>query len=106
MGGPVSSRDIVVYLVLSAGLLAMPIGAFGLLDALAGNRRGSRRVTLLIAVYAAGLLLCASSLLRHARWYLGAPVVLMLLPVEPARRRHGVLRPQTPARRELDPTRH
>jgi hypothetical protein len=102
----VSTRDIVVYLVLSAGLLAMPIGAFGLLDALGGNRRGSHRVTWLIATYAAGILLCASALLLHGRWYLGAPLVLMLLPVETALRRHGVLRTATAAGRDLDTTRH
>ncbi|MBO0867799.1 MAG: hypothetical protein J2P15_04465 [Micromonosporaceae bacterium] len=101
-----STRDIVVYLVLSAGLLAMPTGAFGLLDALGGNRRGSRRVTWLIATYAAGVLLCASALVLDRRWYLGAPLVLMLIPVETALRRHGVLRTPTAASEELDTTRH
>jgi hypothetical protein len=88
----VSTREIAAYLVLSAGLLAMPTGAFGLLDALGGARRAGRRVLALIGVYAIGVLLCAFSLVLAGRWYLGAPLVLMLIPAETALRRHGGLR--------------
>ncbi len=88
-----SSREIVAYLVLSAGLLAMPIGAFGLLDAMRGEvRRVSRRTVALIGVYATGVVLCAFALALAGRWYLGAPLVLMLIPAETALRRQGGLR--------------
>ncbi|MEN3308073.1 MAG: hypothetical protein V7603_4275 [Micromonosporaceae bacterium] len=87
-----STREIVVYLVLSAGLLAMPVGAFGLLDALGADRPGTRRTLALIGVYAVGVLLCAFSLVLAGRWYLGAVLVLMLIPAETALRRHGGLR--------------
>jgi hypothetical protein len=88
----VSNQDIVVYLILSAGLLAMPIGAFGLLNALGGNtRRGNRRVTALIGLYGVGVLLSAFAVALAGHWYLGAPLILMLIPAEPALRKHGAL---------------
>ncbi len=87
-----STREIVAYLILSAGLLAMPIGAFGLLDALGGKRPGSRRTLALIGVYAVGVLLCAFALVVAKHWYLGAPLVLMLIPAETGVRKVGGVR--------------
>jgi hypothetical protein len=89
----VSSREIVAYLILSAGLLAMPIGAFGLLDALGAERPARvRRTVVLIGLYAVGVLLCSFSLVLAGRWYLGAVLALMLAPAETALRRAGALR--------------
>jgi hypothetical protein len=88
----VSTREIVAYLILSAGLLAMPIGAFGLLDALGADRPRGRRTVALIGLYAVGVLLCAFALVVAGRWYLGAVLVLMLIPAETALRRAGALR--------------
>jgi len=89
----VSTRETVAYLILSAGLLAMPIGAFGLLDALSSTaQRVGRRTIALIGVYSVGVVLCAFSLSVAGRWYLGAPLVLMLIPAETALRKRGALR--------------
>ncbi|HKT01415.1 MAG TPA: hypothetical protein VJT31_17980 [Rugosimonospora sp.] len=87
-----STRETVAYLILSAGLLAMPVGAFGLLDALGETRPRVRRTLALIGVYALGVLLCAFALVVAGRWYLGAPLVLMLIPAETAVRKLGGLR--------------
>lgn len=87
-----STRETVAYLILGAGLLAMPLGAFGLLDALRAETSGDRRRLALIGLYAVGVLLCAFSLVLDAHWYLGAPVVLMLIPADSAVRRNGGLR--------------
>jgi hypothetical protein len=82
----------VVYLILGAGLLAMPIGAFGLLDALGGQTtRGSRRITALIGAYGLGVFLSALAVSLSGHWYLGVPLVAMLIPAEPALRKHGAL---------------
>jgi hypothetical protein len=87
----VSTREVVVYLILSAGLLAMPLGAFGLLAALTADQPGGRRRLALIGLYGAGVLLCAFALALAGHWYLGAPLVLMLIPVDTALRRNGGL---------------
>jgi hypothetical protein len=97
----VSSRDVAVYLILGAGLLALSIGAFGLLDALNGHRRGSRWVALLIGVYALGVLASAFSLALAGRWYLGVPLVLMLIPADVALRKNGTFRRRTAAARMI-----
>jgi len=72
----------------------MPIGAFGLLDALGAEKaKGrARRTVALIGGYALGVLLCAFALVLAGRWYLGAVLVLMLIPAETALRRTGALR--------------
>jgi hypothetical protein len=87
----VTSQELSVYLILGAGLLAMPIGAYGLLEALNKRRRGSRGVTALIATYVLGVLLCGFALSLNGQWYVGAGLTLMLVPVEAALRQHGVL---------------
>jgi hypothetical protein len=92
----VSTHETVAYLILSAGLLAMPVGAFGLLEALGEAPSRGRRTPALIGVYGVGVLLCAFSLVLAGRWYLGAVLVLMLIPAEPALRRTGALRRRAP----------
>ena len=85
-------HELSVYLILSAGLLAMPIGAYGLLEALNKRRPGKRWVTALIGTYALGVLLCAFALSLNGWWYAGAPMALMLVPVETALKKHGLRR--------------
>ncbi len=86
-----TSHELSVFLVLGAGLLAMPIGAYGVLEALNKRRPQQRRVTALIATYVLGVLLCGFALSMNGQWYLGAGVAFMLVPVEAALRKHGVL---------------
>jgi hypothetical protein len=92
----VTSHDLSVYLILSAGLLAMPIGAYGLLEALNKRRTGKGWVTGLIATYALGVLLCAFALALNGWWYAGAVLTLMLVPVETALKKHGLRRRRVP----------
>ncbi len=92
----VTSHDLSVYLILSAGLLAMPIGAYGLLEALNKRRTGKSWVTGLIATYAFGVLLCAFALALNGWWYAGAVLTLMLVPVETALKKHGLRRRRVP----------
>lgn len=82
-----TTRETVVYLILAAGLLAMPLGAFGLFAALRAEEPIDRRTRVLIALYALGVLFCAFSLVLDARWYLGAPLALLLFPLDKALRR-------------------
>ena len=91
-----TSHELSVYLILSAGLLAMPIGAYGLLEALNKRRPGKRWVTALIATYALGVLLCAFALSLNGQWYVGAGLTLMLVPVESALKKHGLRRRRVP----------
>jgi MFS family permease len=92
----VTSHELSVYLILSAGLLTMPIGAYGLLEALNKRRPGKRWITALIATYALGVLLCAFALSLNGWWYAGAALTLMLVPVETALKKHGVRRRRVP----------
>lgn len=82
-----TTRETVVYLILAAGLLAMPLGAFGLFAALHAEEPIGRRTRALIGLYALGVLLCAFSLVLDNRWYLGAPLALLLFPIDNALRR-------------------
>ncbi len=87
-----STTEVVVFYLSGFGTLAMVIGAFGLLDAFNGENRGVRRVTWLIALYALGVLLDVAGLTVLGRWYFAMGMALMLVPVDTALRRHGVLR--------------
>ncbi len=87
-----STTEVVVFYLSGFGTLAMVIGAFGLLDAFNGENRGVRRVTWLIALYALGVLLDVAGLTVLGRWYFAMGRALMLVPVDTALRRHGVLR--------------
>ncbi len=87
-----TSQELSVYLVLSAGLLAMTIGAYGVLEALNKRRTGKPWITALIGVYALGVVLCGFALALNGQWYIGAGLTLMLLPVEAALKKHRVSR--------------
>jgi hypothetical protein len=60
------------------------VGAFGLLDAVNGENRGSRRVIWLIALYALGVLMDVAGLTVLGRWYFAMAMALMLVPVDTA----------------------
>ena len=76
------------------GLLALSIGAFGVLDAYHGRNRQARRVDWLIALYAAGVLLNVAAYTVYGRWYVAAPLLLMLLPADRAIRIRSQIRRQ------------
>jgi hypothetical protein len=75
----------------------MVLGAFGLLDACNGEKRGSRRVVWLIGLYALGVLGDVAGLTVPGRWYfaMAMAMALMLVPVEFGLRRHGPRRGRT-----------
>jgi multisubunit Na+/H+ antiporter MnhG subunit len=85
-----SNTEIIVFYLSGFGTLAMVVGAFGLLDAFNRENRGSRKVTWLIALYGVGVLADAAGLTVLGKWYFGALIALMLVPVDEALRRHGV----------------
>jgi hypothetical protein len=68
------------------GLLALSTGAFGVLDAYHKRNQQARRVDWLIALYAFGVLLNVAAYTVYGRWYVAAPLVLMLLPADRAMR--------------------
>ncbi len=74
------------------GLLALSIGAFGVLDAFNKRNPGVRRVDWLIALYAAGVLLNIVAYTMLARWYIAVPLALMLIPAERAVEKRGTFR--------------
>ncbi|HWB36826.1 MAG TPA: hypothetical protein VHA75_12450 [Rugosimonospora sp.] len=89
-------HELTVYLILSAGLLAMSSGAYGVLEALNKRGKGRRLITALIGAYALGVLLCAFALALNGWWYVGGVLALMLVPAESALRKHGVGRRRFP----------
>src|SRR2546423_2642728 len=74
------------------GLLALSIGAFGVLDAYQGRNLHARRVDWLIAAFAGGVLLNVAAYTFFGRWYVAAPLLLMLLPADRAIRIRAALR--------------
>jgi hypothetical protein len=74
------------------GLLALSIGAFGLLDAYNKRNLGVRRVDWLIALYGAGVLLNIVAYTMLAKWYIAVPLALMLIPAERALDKRGTFR--------------
>ena len=74
------------------GLLALSIGAFGVLDAYHKRGIGERRVDWLIAVYAAGVVLNIVAYTLIEKWYIAVPLALMLIPAERALEKRGTFR--------------
>jgi hypothetical protein len=91
--------ETVVYLFCGFGTLLMAVGAFGLLDAVSGNSRGSRWAVPLILTYAAGVLLNVTGLGVYGKWYFAVPMALMVVPVEWALYKHGGVRRPNPVER-------
>ena len=77
------------------GLLALSIGAFGVLDAFHKRNLGVRRVDWLIALYSAGVLLNIVGYTMLAKWYIAVPLALMLIPAERALEKRGTFRRRT-----------
>lgn len=81
------------YAVLSGfGLLALSLGAFGVLDAFNKHNPAARRVDWLIALYALGVLVNVLAYTMLQKWYVAAPLALMLIPAEMAWEKRGTFR--------------
>ena len=87
-----SAAELVYGTISGFGLLALSIGAFGLLDAFNKRNPGARRVDWLIALYAVGVVANIVAYTMLNRWYIAAPLALMLIPVEMALEKRGSLR--------------
>jgi hypothetical protein len=87
-----SVTEIVFSVVSGIGLLALSIGAFGVLDAFHKRHPTARRVDYLIALYATGVLLNIVAYTMLAKWYVAVPLALMLIPAERALEKRGKLR--------------
>jgi hypothetical protein len=82
-----------IFAMLSGfGMLAFSIGAFGVLDAYHKRHPGLRRVDWLIGLYALGVLLNVAGYMVLERWYIAAPLTLMLIPAERALDKRGTFR--------------
>jgi hypothetical protein len=68
------------------GMIAFSVGAFGLLDAYHKRHPHLSRVDWLISLYMFGVLLNVIAYLIYGRWWVSAPLVLMLLPADRAMR--------------------
>ena len=78
---------ITAFAVLSGvGLLALSVGAFGVLDAYHKRNHGRKYVDWLIGLYAFGVLLNVVAYVIYGRWWTAAPFALMLLPADRAMR--------------------
>ncbi|MEV8516132.1 hypothetical protein [Dactylosporangium sp. NPDC051484] len=70
--------DLIFALVSGGGLLALSIGAFGVLDAYHKRGIGKKRVDWLIGLYALGVVANIVAYVMLDRWYIAAPLALML----------------------------
>jgi hypothetical protein len=86
------SVDVLFAVASGVGLLALSIGAFGVLDAYHKRNLTARRVDWLIALYAFGVLLNVGAYTALHRWYIAAPLALMLIPADRALRLRGTFR--------------
>jgi hypothetical protein len=75
-----------------AGLLALSIGAFGILDAYNKRNPGIRRIDWLIGLYTFGVVLNIVAYTMLEKWYIAAPLTLMLIPAERALEKRGTFR--------------
>ena len=74
------------------GMIAFSVGAFGLLDAYHKRHPHLSRVDWLISLYMFGVLLNVVAYLIYGRWWVSAPLVLMLLPADRALRMRAYMR--------------
>jgi hypothetical protein len=86
------ATDVIFVLLSGFGMLAFSVGAFGVLDAYHKRNPGVRRVDWLIALYVAGVLLNIVAYTLVQKWYVAAPLALMLVPAERAFAKRGTLR--------------
>jgi hypothetical protein len=85
-------RELIFAAMSGVGLLALSIGAFGVLDAFHKRNPTARRVDWLIALYAAGVTMNIVAYTMLSKWYIAVPLALMLLPAERALDKRGRLR--------------
>ncbi|GAA0732119.1 hypothetical protein GCM10010199_49230 [Dactylosporangium roseum] len=84
--------DLIFALMSGGGLLALSIGAFGVLDAYNKRGIGEKRVDWLIALYAVGVVMNIVAYVMLDRWYIAAPLALMLVPAERALDKRGTFK--------------
>jgi hypothetical protein len=87
--------DLIFAIVSGFGLLALSIGAFGVLDAYNKRGVGERRVDWLVALYALGVTMNIVAYVMLDRWYIAAPLALMLWPAERAFDKRGTFKRRT-----------
>ncbi|WP_344616710.1 hypothetical protein [Dactylosporangium salmoneum] len=87
--------DLIFAFVSGFGLLALSVGAFGVLDAYHKRGLGERRVDLLIGLYALGVVANIVAYVMADRWYIAAPLALMLWPAERALDKRGTFKRRT-----------
>jgi hypothetical protein len=85
-------RELIFAAMSGIGLLALSIGAFGVLDAFHKRNPTARRVDWLIALYAAGVTMNIVAYTMLAKWYIAVPLALMLIPAERALEKRGTFR--------------
>jgi hypothetical protein len=86
------------------GMLAYSVGAFGLLDAYHKRHPHLNRVDWLISLYMFGVLLNVVAYVCYDRWWVAAPLVLMLLPADRAMRMRAEQRQRRTALETLNRT--
>lgn len=84
--------EVVFAITSGVGLLALAIGAFGVLDAYHKRNVTARHVDWLIGLYALGVVLNVAAYVMIDRWYIAAPLTLMLMPADKALRMRGTFR--------------
>jgi len=87
--------DLIFALMSGAGLLALSVGAFGVLDAFNKRGVGEKRVDWLIALYTVGVVMNIVAYVLLDRWYIAAPLALMLVPAEMALEKRGTFKRRT-----------
>lgn len=87
-----SMTDLIFALMSGGGLLALSVGAFGVLDAFHKRGIGEKRVDWLIALYAFGVVMNIAAYVMLDRWYIAAPLALMLVPAEMALEKRGTFK--------------
>lgn len=91
----VEVTDLIFAFVSGFGLLALSVGAFGVLDAYNKRGLGDKRVDWLIGLYALGVLANIVAYVMMGRWYIAAPLALMLWPAERAFDKRGTFKRRT-----------
>ncbi len=84
--------EVVFALMSGGGLLALSIGAFGVLDAYNKRGIGEKRVDWLIGLFALGVVLNIAAYTMIGKWYVAVPLALMLIPAERALEKRGTFR--------------
>lgn len=84
--------ELTFALMSGGGLLALSVGAFGVLDAYNKRGIGEKRVDWLIALYAFGVITNIVAYVLLDRWYIAAPLALMLVPAEQALEKRGTFK--------------